>query len=70
MEVPMASLGEAYPQEQSRCRELLRQYEEIGASGWWGKAVIEEVLSRADKAAIAGDIVMMLSVYQEMKALK
>ena len=66
----MLSLDEAYPQEQSRCRELLRQYREIGASGWWGRAVIEEVLSRADKAAIAGDIAMMLRAYQEMKALK
>ena len=66
----MLSLGEAYPQEQARCRELLREYEAIGVSGRWGKAVIEEVLSRADKAAIAGDIVAMIGVYQEMKALK
>lgn len=66
----MSSLGEAYPLEQARCRELLGQYKEIGPAGAFGAAMLEDLLQRADRAAVAGDIVAMIGLYQEMQAAK
>ncbi len=66
-----ASLGEAYPKEQARCRELLRQYEEIrnlpGVNVNFAVAMIEKTLKEADQAAISGDPVAMLRAYEAMK---
>ena len=61
------SLGELYPIEQARCRELLTEYKAIGPAGIFGYAMISEVLRRADAAAISGDTVEMLRCYEAMK---
>jgi len=61
------SLGDAYPKEQARLRELLTEYEAIGPVGAFGLAVIKDVLRRADEAAISGDLVVMIRLYHEMK---
>jgi hypothetical protein len=61
------TLGEAYPKEQTRCRELLALYKEIGPAGAFGRAAIEAVLKRADEAAIRGDLAAMIAAYSEMK---
>jgi len=63
----MSTLAEKYPIEQARCRELLRQYQEIGPMGRFGYAMIEAVLKRADEAVMSGDIVAMLHSYTEMQ---
>ena len=63
----MGSLGEEYPLEQNRCRELLEVYKSIGQPGWFGHAMIGQVLERADKAAMSGDVVAMLNSFEEMK---
>lgn len=66
----MSSLGEEYPKEQARCRELISQYEGIGPAGAFGKLTIEQVLQRADKAMADGDTIKMIGCFQEMQACK
>lgn len=63
----MSSLGEDFPKEQARVRELLEDYKAIGPSGAFGALMIEQVLQRAEKAAISGDVVAILKAYEELK---
>ncbi len=63
----METLGDAYPKEQARLRELIAEYTAIGPAGTFGRMIIEDVLKRADKAAIEGDLVAMVRVFKEMK---
>lgn len=64
------TLGEDYPNEQARVREVLGYYKELGPVGQFGAIVIEDVLRRADKAAIEQDLPAMIRLYQEMKNVK
>jgi len=64
----MSTLGDEYPKEQARCRELVRAYRELGPTGRIGALMIEETLRRADEAAAHGDVVAMIGLFQEMKA--
>lgn len=64
------SLGELFPVEQARARQLLVTYREIGPPGAFGALMIEQALARADQAAAAGDVVEMVRSYQELKGLK
>lgn len=66
----MTTVGEDFPNEQARARELLAEYKKLGPAGRFGAAVIEQTLKRADAAAISGDVVAVLAAYQELKALK
>ncbi len=66
----MSSLGDEFPKEQARCRELLWQYQEIGPVGMFGHAMISQVLRDADEAAISGDLVAMIRAYKAMKECK
>ena len=61
------SVGEAFPLEQARVRELVKAYEDLGAVGAFGAAMIKDVLARADKAALSGDVVQILQAYEELK---
>lgn len=65
-----SSVGEDFPNEQARARELLAEYNKIGPAGAFGAAVIEQALQRADKAAISGDVRAVLQSYQELKKLQ
>lgn len=66
----MTTVGEDFPREQARARELLEQYQKIGAAGAFGAMMIKQALARADEAAISGDVVKILASYQELKALE
>lgn len=66
-EVRPTSVGEDFPREQARVRELLGVYKQIGPAGMFGAAMIEQALQRADQAAISGDVVAVLRSYQELK---
>lgn len=66
----MSSIGEDYPKEQARLRELLPLYRGIGPAGIFGATMIEMTLQRADQAAISGDLVAMLRCYQEMREIE
>lgn len=63
----MTTLGDEYPKQQARLRELIQLYSDLGPVGAFGKVVIEQVLRRADEAAISGDVVAMLRSFEEMK---
>jgi ribulose 1,5-bisphosphate synthetase/thiazole synthase len=62
----MSSLGEEFPKEQARLRELLAEYKAIPA-GVFAATMMEDCLRRADQAAVSGDVVKMIQVYEEMK---
>lgn len=62
----MSSVGEEFPKEQERVRELLSVYKTIPTGGF-GAAMIEQVLKRADEAAISGDAIAILRAYEELK---
>lgn len=66
----MTTVGEDFPKQQARARELLVEYRKIGKAGAFGAAMIEAALQRADKAAISGDVVAVIASYQELKALE
>lgn len=40
----MSSLGDDFPKEQARCRELLDEYRAIGPLGMFGATMIEQTL--------------------------
>ena len=63
----MSSLGEEYPKQQARCREVLGQYIEIGPAGNFGAMMIRATLKEADEAAVSGDVVRMLRAFEDMK---
>lgn len=65
----MKTLGEAYPEEQARLRELLIEYKKI-PTGTFASLMIEALLRRADKAAIEQDLPEMIKIYQEMKGVE
>jgi len=64
------SLGEAYPQQQARVREILGFYKEIGPAGAFGAAMIEDVLRRTDTAAMEQDLPAMIRLYREMQEIE
>jgi hypothetical protein len=63
----MTTVGDEFPREQARCREVLKTYHEIGPAGQFGAAIIEDVLKRADQAAASGDVVAMIRSLKEMQ---
>lgn len=68
METKIDTLGEAFPREQQRCRELITIYRDLpDGVGTFGAIMIEQVLKEADAAAISGDVVRMLRAFEKMK---
>ena len=63
------SLGEAFPKEQARVREILGLYKEIGPAGAFGAAMIEAELNRADEALVSGDVVAMIRSYEALRQI-
>jgi hypothetical protein len=63
----MSTLGDEYPKMQARVRALIEVYKEIGPAGTFGRIMIEQVLERADRAAISGDVVAMIRSFKEME---
>lgn len=64
------TLGEQFPLEQARLRQCLVHGREIGPAGAFYCAVIEDVLRRADRAVIGGDLSEMIVVFKEMQEVK
>lgn len=61
---------EAMFEEMNRARELIKQYEGVGAAGNWGKQIIGAVIKRSEAAISRGDVEEMLKLYNELKNLK
>ena len=70
MRLVMASVGEDFPKEQARCREVLQQYKELGPAGVLGGMMIEATLREADEAMASGDIVRILQAYTAMQGVE
>ena len=66
----MSSLGEEFPKEQARCREILSVYQEIGPPGAFAYAELSKLLDRANTVVMSGDLVAMIQCYEEMKEWK
>jgi len=64
------TLGDALPKEQARVREILGHYKEIGPTGVFGAAMIEQTLQETDKAVMEGDLVAMIRLYGELQEIK
>jgi hypothetical protein len=63
----MSTLGEDFPREQERVRELLAEYLALGPVGAFGAHFIKQALKQADEAAISGDVARIIAAYQELK---
>ena len=61
------TLGDELPKQQARVRELIGHYKAIGTPGVIGAAILEQVLKRADKAVISGNVEEMIVSYNELK---
>jgi hypothetical protein len=61
------TVGDDFPRQQARVREVLGHYREIGPAGQFGAAMIEADLREADEAWASGDIVRILRAYQALK---
>lgn len=61
------NLIEGLQEEMNRCRELLKQYEEIGPAGAFGKAAIQQRIKAAEASIASGDVVDMLRQYEALK---
>lgn len=66
----MSSLAEAYPKEQARIRAAVAAGREIGPAGAFYVAVGENLLTRAERAAMSGDVTQMLRLFHEMQQFK
>jgi hypothetical protein len=64
----MNTLGEQFPLEKERVRELLETYEELGTVGAFGAHMIRQVLKRSEQ--VGDDVVAMLRSYEELKGCK
>jgi hypothetical protein len=63
----MSSVGIEFPKEQSRVRELLNIYHQLGPQGSFGAMMINQVLQRAEEAQASGDPVAILRAFQALK---
>jgi hypothetical protein len=64
------SVGEDFPRQQQRARELLKAYQDIGPEGYFGVQVIQSALEKADQALASGDVVAILRSYEQLRDLK
>lgn len=62
------TLGDDFPVELERVRELLGLYQSLPVnSGFFGVAVLKDLIKRAEAAQASGDVVAMVRTYAEMK---
>ena len=64
------TVGDDFPKQQARVREILGHYREIGPAGAFGAVMIEIELRAADEALASGDIVRILRAYQTLKTIE
>lgn len=64
-------VGEDFPRQQARVRELLNTYRSLDGTPCvnvsFAIAAIEQVMARADRAAISGDVLAILHSYEELE---
>lgn len=62
------TIGEDFPKEQARVRELLTEYEKI-PMGAFAAIMIKDSLKKAEEAAMSDDIVKLLVAYEDLKGI-
>jgi hypothetical protein len=66
----LRTLGDLFPKEIARCRELLEQYRAIGPAGTFGATMIANALEQAEQAQREQDPVRMMMLYKELITFK
>jgi len=66
----METLAEAILKEQTRVRELLVEYKNIGKSGIFGAIMIEKSLEKTDQAVMSQDVAYMMAAYKDLQEIK
>jgi hypothetical protein len=61
------TVGDDFPRQQARVRELVGAYRAIGPAGSFGAVMLEQTLQRADRAMASGDLVAILQSYEELR---
>ena len=61
------TVGDDFPIQQARVRELRQSYIDIGDAGKFGLSVIDGALLAADQAWASGDIVAIVRAYTALK---
>lgn len=64
------SVGEDFPKQYARVREVLGYYKEIGPAGAIGAALIEHSLKQADEAMASGDVLKILIAYDDLRKIQ
>lgn len=53
--------------QMNRCRELVEIYGNIGPAGAFGRAMIQQDITNAEKAIASGDVVAMIAAYKALE---
>lgn len=61
------SLGDAFPREMTRVRNLIPIYASIGSAGGPAIFMMNMALDEAQRALAAGDVVAMMRAYEDLK---
>lgn len=70
MTQPVVTLADAYARELQRVTELIPLYRDLGAVGVFGLTMLRDLVARAHRAALEGDVIEMLRIYEELKDCK
>ena len=60
------NLIEGLQKEANRRRDILPQYEAIGAAGIFGLAFLKNDIERAEQAIAGGEVIEMVALYKEL----
>ena len=66
----MTTVGDDFPKQQARVRQIQQHAREIGPAGQFLVAMCEAALKNAEAAAISGDLTWILQAYAELKEFK
>lgn len=66
------SVGEDFPREQARVRELVKRYRLpiMGGAGELAARLMELILKEADEAMASGDVLRIVVAYQKLRGCK
>lgn len=64
------NLFEGIQAECNRVRELIPEYEAIGAAGTFGKMMLQADIKEGEESLASGDVVRMLRAYESLKGCK
>ena len=66
----MTSVGQDFPKELARVREVKQNYLTIGPAGIFGATLIEQDIQAAERALASGDVIEIVKAYARLKEIK